>query len=87
MELMGLLFGWAILFIIVALPFVFIIFLVKILMGGSKGNRSRMTAEETRAMQEIHRGLERMEKRVEALETIILDRSERIPEAFDSRER
>jgi len=30
--------------------------------------------EEARMMQEIHRGLEEMEKRVEALETILLER-------------
>lgn len=72
--------------LVVAGPFIFILVLVKMVAGNSKGNGKRMTAEETRAMQEIHRGLERMEKRVEALETIILDRSEKVPGAFDSRE-
>jgi phage shock protein B len=72
--------------IVVAGPFIFILVLVKMIASSAKGNGNRMTAEETRAMQEIHRGLERMEKRVEALETIILDRSERVPEAFDSKE-
>ena len=33
--------------------------------------------EETRMIQEIHHNLLRMEERVEALETILLDRSER----------
>ncbi len=30
--------------------------------------------DETRLLQEIHRGLERMEERVEALETLLFDR-------------
>jgi len=77
MNVIALLFSLLLIFFVVALPFIFIIFLVRILMSGSRGNRSRMTAEETRAMQEIHRGLERMEKRVEALETIVLDRTGR----------
>jgi phage shock protein B len=73
-------------FLLAAAPFIFILILVKIIAGGRKGNRQRMTAEETRSIQEIHRGLQRMEKRVEALETILLDRSKGVPEAFDPRE-
>jgi len=39
------------------------------------GERSRgMTAEETRTMQEIHQGLQKLDGRIEALETILLDR-------------
>lgn len=33
-------------------------------------------AEDTEIIQELHRGLERMGQRIEALETILLDRSE-----------
>jgi phage shock protein B len=35
---------------------------------------SELDADETRLMQEIHQGLSRMEERVEALETILIDR-------------
>jgi len=86
MNIFAFLFALLFFLIVVAGPFIFILVLVKMIAGSSKGNGKRMTAQETRAMQEIHRGLERMEKRVEALETIILDRSERVPEAFDSKE-
>lgn len=37
-------------------------------------NGGNLTEEETRIMQEIHQSLNRMEQRVEALETIIINR-------------
>ena len=39
-----------------------------------------MEPDETRMMQEIYHGLSRMEKRVEALETILLDRARQADE-------
>jgi len=39
---------------------------------GGGGNRQAQ-AEETRLMQELHEGLEKMEERIEALETILLE--------------
>ena len=36
----------------------------------------RYDADDTRIMQEINRGLQRMEDRVEALETLLMDRSD-----------
>ena len=46
---------------------------IKILRGGvSRGDRNKQ-AEEARLMQEIYQGFARMEERVEALETILLD--------------
>ena len=48
--------------------------IVKILKGGGGGRDKRRDEEEARMMQEIYQGLEKMEKRVEALETILLDR-------------
>jgi phage shock protein B len=36
--------------------------------------RKEEQADETRLIQEIHQGLSNMEKRIEALETILLDR-------------
>jgi len=51
-----------------------ILMAIKILKGGisSKGRRSE--AEEARIIQEIYEGLGRMESRVEALETLLLER-------------
>jgi len=47
---------------------------IKILKGGvSHKDRHRQT-EEARLIQEIYQGFSRMEERVEALETILLDR-------------
>ena len=48
---------------------------IKILKGGISRSGQRSQAEEARMIQEIYRGLSRMEERVEALETIILDRT------------
>lgn len=35
--------------------------------------------EDTRLIQEIHRGLQRMDQRVDALETLLMDRREQEP--------
>jgi len=51
-----------------------ILMAIKILKGGLSRKGQRFQAEETRMIQEMYRGLSRMEERVEALETIILDR-------------
>lgn len=48
--------------------------------------KSQPTGDEVQIIQEIHEGLVRMEKRIEAVETIILDRSEKTPEAIDTKE-
>ena len=37
----------------------------------------RYDADDTRIMQEINRGMQRMEDRVESLETLLMDRPER----------
>ena len=54
---------------------------IKILRGGLSRKGQKLQAEETRMIQEIYQGLSRMEERVEALETIILDskRKDRTP--------
>ena len=39
----------------------------------TKWTGEQLVADDTRLIQEIHRGLSRMEERVEALETILLD--------------
>jgi hypothetical protein len=45
---------------------------IKIKKGGLSPRDQRSQTEETRMIQEIYQGLERMENRIEALETIIL---------------
>jgi phage shock protein B len=53
-----------------------IIFLraLKIWKGVSSEHNQQRQAEETKLIQEIYRGLAKLEERVEALETILLDR-------------
>ena len=47
---------------------------IKILKGGISRKDQQRQAEEARLIQEIYQGFSRMEGRVEALETILLDR-------------
>ncbi len=47
---------------------------IKILKGGVSRKGQKHQTEEARMIQEIYQGFSRMEERVEALETIILDR-------------
>lgn len=50
-----------------------ILMAVKIIKGGVSRKGQKFQSEETRIIQEIYQGLSRMEGRVEALETIILE--------------
>lgn len=50
-----------------------VLMVVKILKGGMSRKGQRSAAEEAKMIQEIYQGLSRMEERVEALETLILD--------------
>ena len=52
------------------------VFLIARLVGGRRGEND-LEGDETRLIQEIYQGLVRMEKRVEALETILLDKTDR----------
>ncbi|MCE5228385.1 phage shock protein B [bacterium] len=63
-----------VLFLIVAAVFLFAI--VRAIAGaiGSR-NASRMSADETRMLQDLAASLEKMEKRIENLETIVIDRA------------
>jgi phage shock protein B len=45
-----------------------------ILRGGSRREHGELKAEETRLIQDIYHGLIKMEERVEALETLLLER-------------
>jgi phage shock protein B len=51
-----------------------ILMAIKTLKGGLSRKGQRVQSEEARMIQEIYQGLSRMEARVEALETIILER-------------
>lgn len=52
-----------------------ILMAIKMLRGDMSKKGQRLDNEETRTLQEIHQGLERMERRLEALETIVFDRA------------
>jgi phage shock protein B len=54
-----------------------ILMAIKILKGGFSRKDQQVQADEAKIIQEIYQGLSKMEQRVEALETIILDRKER----------
>lgn len=51
-----------------------ILIAIRLLKGGFSRTDRKQQAEETKMIQEIYHGLSRMEERVEALETILLDR-------------
>lgn len=46
--------------------------IVRLVAGGTRSNAA--SAEETQLMQELYHGLSKMEQRVEALETLLLER-------------
>ena len=54
-----------------------ILMAIKILRGGLSQKGQKLQTDEARMIQEIYQGLSRMEGRVEALETIILDREKK----------
>jgi phage shock protein B len=70
--IMAIIFGGAILAL--AIIGSTIVMIVKVLKGGFSPRSQRFEAEEAKMIQEMYQGLSRMEQRVEALETIILDR-------------
>jgi phage shock protein B len=47
---------------------------IKIIKGGISPRSKKLETEETKAIQEIYKGLSRMEERVESLESVLLDR-------------
>lgn len=72
-------------------PFTFVLILMGIIMYGSyriaklgvDKQESGYTEDDSRTMQEINRGLSRMEQRIDALETLLADRIERPAKTFD----
>lgn len=51
-----------------------IIMAIKIIKGGVSRKGQQFQAEEAKMIQEIYQGLTKMEERIEALETLIIDR-------------
>jgi len=77
--IMAIIFGGAILAL--AIIGSTIVMIVKVLKGGLSPKNQRFQAEEAKMIQEMYQGLSRMEQRVEALETIILDRERKEQES------
>ncbi len=71
----GIFLGLAPILLALAIPLVTIIGIVVLAALGimKGGSRSKSSAEEARAVQAIHQGLSRMEKRIDALEAIIYE--------------
>ena len=65
-------------FIVIALPLIIvagtILLAIKIIKGGASSKDPKAQADEARVIQEIYQGLSRMEERVEALETILIEK-------------
>jgi phage shock protein B len=73
--IVGIVFGSLILALVIIIGTVLAV--IRSRHGGISRQRRKNEAEEARMMQEIFRGLSRMEKRVDALETILLDHTEK----------
>ena len=56
-----------------------ILMAIKILRGDMSKKGQRLQSEEARILQEVHQGLERMENRLETLETILFDQEGKKP--------
>jgi len=61
----------------IALPFILILGSVWLLRGRPPRRTREELAEETKTMQQINQGLARMEERIDALQTILIEREER----------
>jgi len=68
-----LLVGFLALLGVLVLGGLFVLVALRIVFGGKKRNR-REEAEEARLMQDLHRGFQKLEERVESLETIMLEK-------------
>lgn len=74
----------AIVFIVVGLPVMAftLITLAKILKGTTGSSETHPAGDDAELIQQIYHGLNRMEKRIEALETIIIDRERNKEKTF-----
>jgi phage shock protein B len=75
-SVMALFLFFCMLFLAILTPVIIVLGVVKILAGRSRKDKAA-GVDEARMIQEIYGSLSKMEKRVEALETILLDREER----------
>ena len=57
--------------------------IIRAFRGGSPRRSGKTEAEETRLIQEIHYGFVKMERRVESLETLLLDTERKKRTRFD----
>lgn len=71
-TILAIIFGGAVL--VLAIVGSTILIGIKIVKGGVSKKSRKLQEDEARMIQEIYQGLSKMEERVEALETIILDR-------------
>jgi phage shock protein B len=56
------------------LPLIGVAFIIKAFRGDGAQNTGKAAEDEARIIQEVHQGLLRMEERVDALETLLLER-------------
>ncbi len=61
----------------IAILIVILIVILRALLRHKDPHKRRHDSDDARTMQEINRGLQRMEDRIEALETLLMDRPER----------
>jgi len=61
--------------VIIGLPLLCgtIVAIVAIVKGSSAAKSRRLDEDETRLLQEIHQGMAKLEKRIDALETIVIE--------------
>ena len=58
-----------------------VVFIVSLkILKGSPGQVSRNDSQEAQLIQEVYRGLQQMEQRIDALETILLERGRKAPD-------
>ena len=58
----------------VAVVGIIVVKVLRLVTGSSPRGGQQLQAEETQLMQQLHQGLSRMEDRIEALETLLLER-------------
>ena len=74
--------GFTAVMILATIGFI-VIMIIRVAKGSPVRKRERHDADETRIIQEIHHGLTKMNSRVEALETLVLDQDRSKEKRFD----
>ncbi len=70
-------FVFAVMLLGVAVVVVIMVLLVRLLRGGSGASTHNEAGNEARLIQELYHGLNKMEERMEALETLLLDKEQK----------